>query len=105
MKYYFESNKEDANCWTLNHWKEKAENEQRDIILLEAKIEYGTDYFYCDEYLEFGLTSESECGVDCKAYKPRNGKSGRCIHHKNCYIPTDKQLIVTKEGKVERTTK
>jgi len=90
MKYYFcDAYDESVRCHTLKFLQDYAnENEITDLRIVEAKIETGTSYFYCTEYGEIGETGES-CGKTCDKYLPRNGKSGRCKSHSNCYIETD----------------
>lgn len=94
MKYYFSKTMGEERCHTkadiidymkMNHINEMEVN--------EAQIEVGTSYFYCRYYDEVGEVGES-CGKVCGKYKPRNGKNGRCIYSDNCYIPTDKTIIL-----------
>lgn len=97
-KRYFD-NEDEGSCYGLSYFKEllkeTGENEMR---LWEGVIELGVDHFWCAEYEEAGLKSESECGSGCEGYSPRNGKNGRCKHSKNCYFPCD-EYILKLEGK------
>ena len=89
MKYYFSKDYDDGErCYTLQFFRDyMKENNLLTLELIEAKIETGTNYFYCLEFGEVGETGEG-CGKICRMYAPRNGKNGRCRHHANCYIPT-----------------
>ena len=98
MKYYFE--KGDCElCYTKQHFMEVMEERGiTEIEVFPAIIEYGTDYFYCQEHGESGMSGEG-CGKFCDFYKPRNGKNGRCRHHSNCYTPADKSVILKLKSK------
>lgn len=100
MKKYFELYSDEGICCPLKHWKDEANNRGTDIELCEAEIEYGTEYFWCSEHQAFGLKDEGGCGKECEDYKPRNRKSGRCVHSKHSYASTDKELTVTKENQL-----
>jgi len=93
--YYFRTDEEDS-CYTLNHFKNEMNEEViKQLELVKAEIEFGTDHFYCNEYGEVGLKGEG-CGRECDLYSPRNGKNGRCKHSKNCYTHSDEKFILTK---------
>ncbi len=55
-----------------------------EIEVSEVVPEYQTWYFYCKIKKSFG-NSHFECGLICKDYEPRNGKSGCCKHYGICY--------------------
>ena len=95
MKYYFcHDYDESIRCYPLAFLQTYVnENEIPELRIVEAEIEIGTSYFYCKEYGEIGETGEN-CGKVCDKYAPRNGKNGRCKSHSNCYIPTDKVIIL-----------
>lgn len=81
-------------CYQLDYWKDyMANNELKEVELLEAKREMGTGYFYCKEYAEIGRVNEG-CGKICEKYKPNNGKNGRCKHYGYCYEATVKLLVL-----------
>ena len=88
-KYYFEKSNYYENCYTLDYWIQAVEDEGRDIVLIEAKMVTGDGTFYCSEFGEVGYTGDSDCGIACDYYKPRNGKNGRCKFSKNCYEPKE----------------
>lgn len=95
MKYYFAEGLEEEGCLRKNDWEDYIKfNEIKEVKLIEAKIEYNTEYFYCSMLHETGLKDEGTCGTICKYYMPRNKVSGRCIHSKNCYTETDKTIIL-----------
>lgn len=97
MKQYFEV---DGNgfCYNLEHWKRLSPLREREIVLEQAQIEFGTDYFYCEVDNTTGI--KGVCGTACKKYAPRNSKSGRCKHNKNCYTGTGKYSQLTKSLKL-----
>lgn len=93
MKYYFTEFED--NCYQLNYWKQYMEdNNLSELKLFEAKMEVGNGYFFCAEFLEPGEVGHEDCGKFCEKYKPRNGKSGRCVHSKNLYEMTDKVKLL-----------
>jgi hypothetical protein len=100
MKLYFQQNNYsefdiDGACYSLEHFKKDRHLFDEDTILVEAKVEYNTGYFWCSEFDEAGESGES-CGKSCDKYKPRNGVSGRCCSHKSCYEPTETRFRLTK---------
>lgn len=107
MKQLFFNQAYSENFHVLDYFKEiLIEHNLESIILYKGEIEYGTDYFFCSEFGSVGLKCESECGNDCiirgkLMYEPRNGKSGRCRHSKNCYARGEK-YILTKDGKLKK---
>ena len=91
-KYYF-YNDGDEMCVELEGIKDKmrwAKIKEKEVF--EAKMITGDNVFYCREYGEMGETGHG-CGKECKDYKPRNGKNGRCVSSANCYEPSKKVLI------------
>ena len=56
----------------------------------------GDGTFWCKEDGEAYESSESYCGIQCHAYSPRNGKSGRCRWHSAAYSPTGKTVVIKK---------
>jgi hypothetical protein len=87
-KLYF-SEYDDEHCCDLAYHREyMEENEIKEMKLFEAKRDTGNDYFYCKKFQDIGEVSKS-CGKYCDAYKPNNGKSGRCKHYGYCYEQTD----------------
>ena len=95
-KYYYDANDPLPEfCRTKEGWLEEMEENGLEIMeLFEAEIEYGTSYFYCSHFGSVGEKDEGDCGKLCKGYKPRNKKSGRCCFSKNCYVPTNKKIIL-----------
>ena len=89
MKYYFSDMPDDLRCYTLAyHLNYMRENEIPEMMVHEAKIEFGTGYFFCREFQDVGEVGEN-CGKQCEKYQPRNYKSGRCKHSGNCYEKTN----------------
>jgi len=95
MKLYFEPKYDNCErCDTISHWKQVMRDEGlKKIKLHEAKIEYGTGYFFCEYFGEAGEVGHG-CGKVCPQYKPRNGKNGRCRHSGHVYEMTDKTKIL-----------
>lgn len=55
----------------------------------------GTGMFLCEEHREGFESGEDSCGkFNCDYYAPRNGKNGRCRHHKAPYFPTEKMIVI-----------
>ena len=92
-KKYFLNN-DSEHCYTLDVIKDMMRaNEEIERMVFPAEIVYGSEFFWCDEFMEVGETGES-CGKECKKYSPRNGKNGGCRHHKNCYTHADKPITI-----------
>lgn len=92
-KLYFLGVGEDI-CYQIDHWKDyMLTNGLKSLELFEAKIEYGTGYFFCREFQEVG--ESGNCGKACDKYQPNNGKNGRCNHYGYVYECTDILLILT----------
>lgn len=89
-KYFI--NEDDERCYTLSSIRELVD-EVTEVVVIEAEPEYDTEHFFCSHFDEVGMKDES-CGTNCEGYSPRNGKSGRCRHSNNCYIPTDKTKTI-----------
>lgn len=82
-KYYFQKDAE--MCYTLDyHRNYMKENGLKEMDVFEAKIEHGTGYFFCREFMLLSEVGES-CGKVCEKYAPLNGKNGRCKHYGNVY--------------------
>lgn len=61
----------------------------------------GTGTFWCDEHNEGFESSDDSCGkFKCDYYVPRNGKNGRCRHHKTPHFPTEKTIVIRKSVRV-----
>jgi hypothetical protein len=97
-KLYFDASETDPEqCHTMDHFKDQmAFDNVSNMTLIEAKPAYGSGMFWCKEFGEVGDVGES-CGKQCRAYKPRNGKNGRCAHSSHLYEPSNK--IITIENK------
>ncbi len=64
-----------------------------EIEVIKAKRDTGQGYFFCKHFGSVGEVGQG-CGKSCEAYKPRNGKSGRCIHSGYCYTYTDDKKTI-----------
>ena len=92
--YFAQNGEDDAACFSLDYHKWYMDYHNLDsLTLFEAKRETGTGYFFCKH---FGQSGEvGECGKTCEAYKPNNGKNGRCNHYGYCYEQTDKKIKIS----------
>lgn len=98
MKYYFELGNEE-NCYPLDFFKDELKyHDDEKIMLRLAKREYHNGFYWCSKNGECGESGDGACGLECQDYKPRNGKSGRCVYHVNTSTETDEEFILTKEG-------
>lgn len=59
-----------------------------EITAFKANRLIGLDHFFCSYYN--AIEERGDCGVWCKAYKPRNGRSGICKHWRHAYEPGEK---------------
>jgi len=96
-KLYFEECSE-GYCYPLHYFKDRIEDGEEKIELQLAKRDIGKGCFWCIEAGEALETSEGSCGSICADYKPRNGKSGICVNHRNTFSTTGKILVLTKDG-------
>lgn len=94
-KLYFDASERDPEqCYTMQHFRnEMAYANVSELTLIEARPSYGTGYFWCKELQEVGEVGES-CGKQCHAYKPRNGKNGRCVHSHHLYEPGENRITI-----------
>ena len=92
-KLYFR--KDSEMCYDLATIKDEMRSDGiSEETVTEAEIERGTGMFWCNEFFEIGDSSEGTCGRTCDGYKPRNGKNGICVHHRNPYCHTDREKVV-----------
>ena len=88
-RFYFRQ--DDDTCYTIeSHLQYMIENHIEEMDIFLAKRETDSGYFFCKHFNEVGEKSEGGCGKMCKAYKPRNGKSGACKFVGYVYEQTDK---------------
>jgi tagatose-1,6-bisphosphate aldolase non-catalytic subunit AgaZ/GatZ len=82
-KYFFE-NEDSENCYTGAYFQHKMKEEEiTELTVLEAIKSKEKQYIYCTEVDTCG--EASECGKQCEAYEPRNGKNGCCKHRRAIY--------------------
>lgn len=92
-KYYFE-HEEAENCYSLEAIKDRMRfNGVKELTVIEAERNTGDGYFWC-KHFNFGGEVGEGCGILCSAYKPRNGKRGRCIHSGYTYDFTDNKITI-----------
>ena len=90
-KLYFAPDIDEENCYKLPDIKDMAKDMAlEEIEIIEAKRDLGNGYFFCKHFQEIGEVGEG-CGKLCEAYKPRNGKNGRCVYSGYTYEYSDKK--------------
>lgn len=91
VKKHFFFRKDDFDtCYTVErHLQYMRENRIKEMDIFLAKRETDSGYFFCKHFNEVGEKSEGGCGKMCKAYKPKNGKSGACKFNGYVYEQTD----------------
>lgn len=96
MKYYFESSDSEM-CYSIDYFREimKETGAERMEVYSAVRLT-SSEFFYCKEYYSVGVKSDSECGLKCKDYSPRNGKNGICKHNRNPYKVGEKVTITMK---------
>lgn len=83
MKLY--SAKDSLFCYPISHYKKLIkEHGIKSVTLYPAKKIKVEGAIFCKEFQSVG---EHECGKQCHAYSPRNGKSGACKHLGSLYEP------------------
>lgn len=99
-KYYFEN--EDAyQCFTKEYFiDEMKENNLDEMKLYEAVRDDDSEFFWCQFEEEAAEKSETTCGKDCEAYKPRNGKGGICKYKRHLH-EFGRELIMKASGSVK----
>jgi len=96
MKMYFETDQSEF-CYPLEHIKDiMRSNRVKSMDVFEAVPERNTGMFWCVHFAEIGESGNGTCGKVCKSYIPRNGKSGRCVHHATPYTKGNKVTITIK---------
>jgi len=91
MKHYFE-NKESEYCHRKKYFNDlMIERGVKSMIVINANRLTGEDMMLCKKYMVMG--EKGNCGNICKDYKPRNGKSGNCLHTGVLYEKGDETKI------------
>lgn len=101
-RYYFNADTIDRfpadswECYTLSwHREEMRLDELSSLRLYPALPSLDKDVFWCAMHVEYGHRGEATCGLVCDRYAPRNGRNGRCRHHRATYRPdTEHPLII-----------
>lgn len=94
MKYYSTGKEEMVH--PIEYFREELSRDEygnNSIILFEAKRMLNAGMFWCKYLLNEGEVGEG-CGKFCEYYKPRNGKSGRCVNSGHVYEVTDKMITL-----------
>lgn len=89
VKLYFPDFEEDEAHSIDYIIEEMKERELTECKVAIAVKDDDKSYFFCKMVEEVCVKPpEGEaCGKECDSYKPRNGKSGCCIHRGFCYVP------------------
>jgi hypothetical protein len=92
---YFAS-KNDEICYHRSYFERLMEFENFDeMILYKAKRQDVDVFFWCNHFESIG--AKGNCGLECRAYTPKNGKNGCCKHYSlKLYEPTDETLVMRK---------
>lgn len=94
MKYFYFREDDDENCYLKKDiLEDMRENGIETLKIFKAKRMTGEGYFWCTVNQEVGEVGNG-CGRFCEAYKPRNGKNGRCRFSGYCYEPTEESEIL-----------
>ena len=90
-QFYFR-NKDAEVCYTKDYFLEEMKTEGiTEMEVYEAVPEKIPGVFWCKIECFCGDDSQDTCGKQCRAYAPRNGKSGCCRHYTTqIYYPGDK---------------
>ena len=98
LRLYFELGCEE-NCYPLDYFQDRINDGEKEIPLILAEVDYGSGYSWCKDLGEIIERGDGACGkYNCKKYRPRNGKSGRCRLSINTYTYSGKEFILTKNG-------
>lgn len=90
-RYFFQ--KDDVSCYKIEyHLQYMVENHINEMDVWLAKREIQSDYFFCKHFQECG--ERGQCGKNCEAYIPLNGKSGVCKNFGYTYEQTDKCFTI-----------
>ena len=98
--YFEEENGE--SCWDIGEFQDRIQDGEKEIFLREAKRDFGSGFMWCKEDCECVESGDDICGRSCENYKPRNGKSGRCVHLDNTFTPIGEVLVLTEDGLVKK---
>lgn len=94
MTYYF-LNKDSERCYEKNYFLDQMWYQDfKELKVFKAIKSKDKDFFFCKHFDEVGETGN--CGKECSAYSPRNGKSGICKHHGFCYEAGESVTLKTK---------
>lgn len=95
-RFYFLS-KDGELCYTLEYVRSYMSWNELDSITIYPAIRTTVpNVFWCNKYELVGDKSEGSCGKECQGYKPKNGKSGCCIHcSRKMYEPSVEPITIT----------
>lgn len=93
-KFYFR-NADAEICYTLEYHLSNAKDEKITTIDLYVAIpDKDPHIFFCKAVQQCAETGC--CGSHCEQYKPKNGKSGMCLHKGRCYLHGEKVTFKVK---------
>lgn len=97
MKKSYFLTEDNEICWNEDHFQNIMKQEGlTEIEVFKAELMYEKGLFWCSEHSFSGDGTNDYCGKKngCNEYDPRNGKNGRCRHHKlELYAPGDKIIL------------
>lgn len=99
-KFYFHHNDSEV-CYQEDHFQFIMYDEGIDEIEVFEAIPaiIGGGVFWCTEHSFCGDDSHDSCGrINCDQYDPRNGKNGRCRHHRIWLYEYGDKVILKKKS-------
>jgi hypothetical protein len=95
VQYYFESENSEL-CYSKKYFQNLMEYEGwTEIEVIKAIPEEVYPYFWCEHYGTYGERGiDFSCGISCKHYTPRNGKSGCCKHYSKKFYSHGEKIIL-----------
>jgi hypothetical protein len=94
-KYYSDGGE---RVYDKSWWADQAADAGMPVVVELQKREKGGDCLWCSIDGEFVYTHES-CGLQCRDYDPRNGKSGCCRNASQGFIGTGKYYSINEQGR------
>lgn len=98
MKTLFYFKDEDSEvCYPEDYFTALLDDSVMEMEVYEAIPEKIKGIFWCKEKQFCGDGTGDYCGKQCRFYKPRNGKSGCCVHHSSrLYTHGNKTILKRK---------
>jgi hypothetical protein len=88
---------------TKDHIYELMEEEEVEQVSAYIAIRLSMKWhFHCNWSDEPSYSDEGICGKHCEGYKPRNGKTGLCLHKRHSFQP-GRELTITLPKEIPTT--